>query len=444
MAMISCPECGKQISDKAVSCPNCGYSVKEAKKCEECGAVLPQGAKSCPQCGLPIGNDGVISASDTAVKKKGGKKAVIIIAAVMLIVLAGAFVVFKFVLGRNDNSNPQDEAVQSFSDNVSADETIWVTGESADGFVKDGFLDNLFGRPGWVYSGDWQNGLPNGYGIVKNHVSDSIYTFAGNWINGKKDGEFVVICAPESAEEQHGLNRDRFYIAKLYYSNGVCQEDFLDRIEIPIHIDLSTKSIRPLCVYYDIGTVTAMYDFQGVAYNDERWYVALLGDTGRITYSKYENGEETIWFDSSETELINREGENGYNYYYGEIGDDGSRKFGYNYWVNYDDNGKLLEDYSCGNWQHNQLNGSGINTQKYNSGIWEIKVGDFSDNMITSGTMVELSETKVGEPLDFWVRTGEYQDGNLQNGVLLKIDPTTGECNYVNFVKNGEYTEYDV
>lgn len=27
MALINCPECGKQISDKANSCPNCGYPM---------------------------------------------------------------------------------------------------------------------------------------------------------------------------------------------------------------------------------------------------------------------------------------------------------------------------------------------------------------------------------------------------------------------------------
>lgn len=27
MAMIQCPECGKDISDNAVSCPNCGYQL---------------------------------------------------------------------------------------------------------------------------------------------------------------------------------------------------------------------------------------------------------------------------------------------------------------------------------------------------------------------------------------------------------------------------------
>ena len=31
MALIKCPECGKEISDKAAACPNCGCPV-EAKK----------------------------------------------------------------------------------------------------------------------------------------------------------------------------------------------------------------------------------------------------------------------------------------------------------------------------------------------------------------------------------------------------------------------------
>lgn len=30
--LINCPECGKQISDKAISCPNCGYPMKSSPK----------------------------------------------------------------------------------------------------------------------------------------------------------------------------------------------------------------------------------------------------------------------------------------------------------------------------------------------------------------------------------------------------------------------------
>lgn len=34
MALINCPECNHQISDKAVSCPNCGYPLDEIPKNE--------------------------------------------------------------------------------------------------------------------------------------------------------------------------------------------------------------------------------------------------------------------------------------------------------------------------------------------------------------------------------------------------------------------------
>lgn len=32
MALIQCPECGKEISDQAASCPNCGYAINTAPK----------------------------------------------------------------------------------------------------------------------------------------------------------------------------------------------------------------------------------------------------------------------------------------------------------------------------------------------------------------------------------------------------------------------------
>ena len=32
MALIQCPECGSQVSDKALSCPRCGYPIPSAEK----------------------------------------------------------------------------------------------------------------------------------------------------------------------------------------------------------------------------------------------------------------------------------------------------------------------------------------------------------------------------------------------------------------------------
>jgi len=41
MALISCPECGKKISDKANSCPNCGYPIKDEFVSDETQLEMP-------------------------------------------------------------------------------------------------------------------------------------------------------------------------------------------------------------------------------------------------------------------------------------------------------------------------------------------------------------------------------------------------------------------
>ncbi len=50
MALIKCPECGNDVSDKAKKCPHCGYD-KERKYCPECGTMLTIDAPSCTNCG---------------------------------------------------------------------------------------------------------------------------------------------------------------------------------------------------------------------------------------------------------------------------------------------------------------------------------------------------------------------------------------------------------
>ena len=47
MALINCPECNKEISDKAMTCPNCGYPVQEINKPK----FSPTGMNVCPKCG---------------------------------------------------------------------------------------------------------------------------------------------------------------------------------------------------------------------------------------------------------------------------------------------------------------------------------------------------------------------------------------------------------
>lgn len=56
MALIKCPECGKEISDKALSCPNCGYSFEKTKFCQFCGEKIPEDSIICVKCGRQVEN----------------------------------------------------------------------------------------------------------------------------------------------------------------------------------------------------------------------------------------------------------------------------------------------------------------------------------------------------------------------------------------------------
>ena len=57
MALIECPECGKEVSELANSCPNCAFPFKEYRKglsCPECSQKISDQAEICPSCGFPI------------------------------------------------------------------------------------------------------------------------------------------------------------------------------------------------------------------------------------------------------------------------------------------------------------------------------------------------------------------------------------------------------
>ena len=59
MALITCPQCGKVISDKADHCVHCGYKLEKPipkRVCSECGAELRDDDKFCHNCGAPVEN----------------------------------------------------------------------------------------------------------------------------------------------------------------------------------------------------------------------------------------------------------------------------------------------------------------------------------------------------------------------------------------------------
>ena len=91
MALIKCPECGREISDRALSCPNCGYPISQdllewAMDFE----TSPSAQASEPKKEQPLGES--IPSSDKADcgvnEKKKDRRAVLIFAAIMSALLA--------------------------------------------------------------------------------------------------------------------------------------------------------------------------------------------------------------------------------------------------------------------------------------------------------------------------------------------------------------------
>lgn len=54
MAIIKCPECGHQVSDKAPVCPSCGVEIAGyINRCTRCGEVYFRNEHFCPNCHQP-------------------------------------------------------------------------------------------------------------------------------------------------------------------------------------------------------------------------------------------------------------------------------------------------------------------------------------------------------------------------------------------------------
>ncbi len=56
MALINCPECGKQVSTNAAQCVHCGYKFKI---CPECNTVCSENEERCTNCGYAFSSSTV-------------------------------------------------------------------------------------------------------------------------------------------------------------------------------------------------------------------------------------------------------------------------------------------------------------------------------------------------------------------------------------------------
>lgn len=113
MAMIKCPNCGGNISDKADKCVHCGCLLSKYMKfkCKECGNLLEPGTIVCSNCGCP-------QEKKQDEKKKVGVRSVLsklLLVISVLMILNGLFIFFyenqvnKFYEVRNESIDELNE-----------------------------------------------------------------------------------------------------------------------------------------------------------------------------------------------------------------------------------------------------------------------------------------------------------------------------------------------
>ena len=164
MALIKCPECGKEISDQAANCPNCGFPLNNVK-------------------GWPTA---VPRLSDEDIeKKKKTKIAVGLTAAGILIVV----VVFLVLILRKDTLTPQEMAVkvgyQAVKQNLlNPDSMIVYSCYAHETQSEQSRSENS------AEDSDSDSGYENNFDMIEVYL----YIGAQNKSGGITDEEYVITC----------------------------------------------------------------------------------------------------------------------------------------------------------------------------------------------------------------------------------------------------------
>lgn len=131
MALITCTNCGKEVSDKAFACPQCGQPivppvpVVKPLYCEDCGTLIPQGMDLCPNCGCPASKpENFVPAPPQKVevtsvnlpKMKKNTKMYIIIAAVAVVAILAMILVGGAINKANQERQAAERAQQYAED----------------------------------------------------------------------------------------------------------------------------------------------------------------------------------------------------------------------------------------------------------------------------------------------------------------------------------------
>lgn len=230
MALIKCPECGKEVSDKAKACPNCGCPIDEGKSREiENGNIEKNTNNETKKDDMEY--------TDNSEKKIKKGKVKIIVGVITLIVLAG--VIYYFVTA---NSREYKEATELYNkkkfqqavDKFVALEDFGDSKEMADKCnyeLANGYFD----------SGEYEKAKElfeslNGYSNSKEMVESCTYELS-------VDGKFMKALAVGLMERwdysDNGYKKDY----NVESENDLTSSEYMDYLKKCINCELDKISI---------------------------------------------------------------------------------------------------------------------------------------------------------------------------------------------------------
>lgn len=197
MAMIPCPDCGQEISDKAKKCIHCGKvlieEVKPQKFCAECGKEIDIAAEECPFCGCPVEPEKpeIPAVAEITKSVKKNKKTIIIAAAIVAVILV--VVLLANVAGSTLNEHEQlaYQNAMEMKSMMRDPDSFKLYDEM---FLIEKVDDN--GNVEYTYT-IFKYGGANGYGAIT--TDQAIF----------RDGEYIMDYAEEPDED------DSDYLDKL-------------------------------------------------------------------------------------------------------------------------------------------------------------------------------------------------------------------------------------
>lgn len=242
MALIKCPECGKEISDKAKKCVHCGKVLIEGKPttkvCSDCGKENPIDATECVHCGCPFDETTITETSpvQTVQVEKTNKnlKKIIIPTVAAVAVIAVGLIGYNVKVVKPKNTYNEAMTLLDKGKYEEADKIL----DSISGYKDVATIQEQLKYESYVYEcvNDWKNWLKNPdsftlYDVAFYTDKESHGMYAQLSIMGEVDYSYPAVIFRSGAQNGFGGNTtgyELFYYVKDkgYTCMGSC--DSLD------------------------------------------------------------------------------------------------------------------------------------------------------------------------------------------------------------------------